>query len=53
MRPYGAEDWVRSETLFVVGDRIVVVEAAGPFGHYQPVEKQLRNALESFDSGPG
>ncbi len=53
MRPYGAQDWVISETLFVVGDRIVLVEAAGPFEHFQPIQQQLRQALKSFDPGSG
>lgn len=46
--PHGAEDWVMSETLFVVGDTIVLVEAAGPFDKYAPVEAELEKALETF-----
>lgn len=49
MLPHGAEDWVFSQTIFVVDDRIVLVEAAGPFKHYQPVEQELKQALLSFD----
>ncbi len=51
MLPYGAEDWVMSETLYVVGERIVLVESAGPFERYEPVKAQLRTALRSFDPG--
>ncbi len=46
--PHGAEDWVLSETLFVVGEKIVLVEAAGPFDKYTPVEPELQKALETF-----
>ena len=46
--PHGAEDWVLSETLFVVDDRLVLVEAAGPFDKFVPVEGELRKALETF-----
>ena len=49
--PYGAEDWVLSETVFVVGERIVLVEAAGPYDLYSPVEAELREALKTFDPG--
>ncbi|MCA9538977.1 MAG: hypothetical protein KC620_08810 [Myxococcales bacterium] len=51
MLPYGNEDWVMSETIFVIDDRIVLVEAAGPFERYQPVEQQLRAALRTFEPG--
>jgi hypothetical protein len=46
--PHGAEDWVMSETLFVVDDAIVIVEAAGPYDKYAPVEAELQKALETF-----
>lgn len=46
--PHGAEDWVMSETLLVVGDAIVIVEAAGPYDKYAPVEAELEKALETF-----
>jgi hypothetical protein len=46
--PYGVEDWVLSETLFVVADRIVLVEATGPFDKYAPIEAELQKALETF-----
>lgn len=49
--PYGAEDWVLSETLFVVGDRVVLVEAAGPFPLFEPVRAELRASLRTFDPG--
>ncbi|GMV42664.1 MAG: hypothetical protein AMXMBFR64_43800 [Myxococcales bacterium] len=49
--PYGSEDWVLSETILVVGDRIVLVEAAGPYELFVPVEAELRASLRSFDPG--
>jgi hypothetical protein len=49
MLPHGAEDWVLSETVFVVEDDIVLVEAAGPFERYAPVEAELQKALDSFE----
>jgi hypothetical protein len=49
--PHGAEDWVLSETLFVVGDRVVLVEAAGPFALFEPVRAELRASLRTFDPG--
>lgn len=51
MLPWGAEDWVMSETVFVVGDRIILLEAAGPFDRFARVEQSLRNALRSFRPG--
>lgn len=50
--PHGAEDWVLSETTFVVGDRIVLVEAAGPFDRFSKVQEGLAKALLTFDPGP-
>lgn len=47
--PHGAEDWAMSETLFIVGTRIVVVEAAGPFDRFAKVEQSLAAALRTFD----
>lgn len=49
MLPHGAEDWVLSETLFVVDDQIVLVEAAGPFERFSPVEKELKESLKTFE----
>lgn len=49
--PHGAEDWVLSETIFVVGDRIVLVEAAGPYERYARVEAALKGSLVTFDPG--
>jgi hypothetical protein len=51
MLPHGAEDWVLSTTLFVVGERIVLVEAAAPYDRFSPVEERLRAALLTFDPG--
>ncbi|MCK9463351.1 MAG: hypothetical protein M0R80_27335 [Proteobacteria bacterium] len=49
MLPHGAEDWVLGETLFVVEDDIVLVEAAGPYERYALVEAELAKAVESFE----
>ncbi len=49
--PYGTEDWVMSETVFVVGDRIVLLEAAGPFERFAKVEPGLKTALKTFQPG--
>ena len=46
--PYGTEDWTFSETVFVVGDTIVLVEAAGPFDRYAEVEAEVAEALKTF-----
>lgn len=49
--PRGNEDWVFGVTVFVTGDRVTLVEAAGPFARYRAVEPQLVVALKSFDPG--
>lgn len=49
--PHGAEDWVLSQTTFVVEDRIILVEAAGPFDRFSKVAAALNLALRSFDPG--
>lgn len=49
--PRGAEDWVMSETVFVAGERIVLVEAAGPFPRYARVKDELAKAMLTFDLG--
>jgi len=49
MLPHGAEDWVLSETLFVVDDTLVLVETAGPYDRYSTVEEELKKALETFE----
>ncbi len=51
MLPYGAKDWVMSETIFVVGRRVVLVECAGPFSLYAQVKDRLGRALLTFDPG--
>ncbi len=50
--PRGAEDWVMSETLFVEGDTIYLVEVAGPFDRYVKVEAALAEAMRSFAPRP-
>jgi len=49
--PHGAEDWVMSETLFIIGKRIVIVEAAGPFDRFARIEADLKQSLTTFDPG--
>lgn len=49
--PHGAEDWVLSQTTFVVGDRIVLVEAAGPFDRFTKIVAALDQSLRTFDPG--
>jgi hypothetical protein len=51
MLPHGAEDWVLSETLFVVDDEIIVVEVAGPYDRYAAIEKELKKSIKTFDPG--
>lgn len=46
--PHGSEDWVLSETLFVSGDSVVVLEAAGPFDRFAALEKRLRESFKTF-----
>ena len=48
MLPHGAEDWVLSETVFVVGEVIVLVEAAAPFERFAALEEDLAAALKTF-----
>lgn len=50
--PHGAEDWVLSVTLFVVGERVVIVEAAGPFERWAKVEAGVAQALVTFVPAP-
>jgi hypothetical protein len=47
--PRGAQDWVLSETLFVLGERLVLVEAAGPFARFAKVAPALKQSLRTFE----
>jgi hypothetical protein len=49
--PFGAEDWQMSETVFVDGNRIILLEAAGPFDRFARVEPGLKTALRTFKPG--
>jgi hypothetical protein len=49
--PRGQEDWVLGETVFVVGKRVVLVETAGPYSLHAPLEKEIDQALLTFDPG--
>jgi hypothetical protein len=49
--PNGSEDWVMSETLFVVDEDVHLVEAAGPYARFNKVEGELQQALVSFRVG--
>lgn len=46
--PYGAEDWVHSETLFVRGDEILLLEAVGPYDRYAAYKPALSKAYLTF-----
>ena len=46
--PHGAEDWVLSETIFVVDDTVYLLESAGPYDKFAAVEEELKKALETF-----
>ncbi|MBN2529721.1 MAG: hypothetical protein JXR76_25245 [Deltaproteobacteria bacterium] len=46
--PHGAEDWIFQETIFVVNERLVLVEAAGEFGKFKAIEADLQKALKTF-----
>ena len=46
--PHGAEDWIFQETIFVVNDTLVLVEAAGEFNRFKAVEPDLEKALKTF-----
>jgi hypothetical protein len=49
--PHGGEDWVMSETLFVVGPRVVLVEAAGVYERFVRVGPAIEKALRTFVPG--
>lgn len=46
--PHGGEDWVLAQTLYVTGDDLQILEAAGPFARYQAVAPALAKAYEGF-----
>lgn len=46
--PHGAEDWIFQETIFVVSDTLVLVEAAGEFNKFKAIEPDLEKALKTF-----
>ena len=52
LAPRGNEDWVFAVSIFVTGERVTLVEAAGPYARYVAVEGKLAKALESFEPGP-
>lgn len=49
--PYGAEDWVQSETIFVQGDDLMLLEVVGPYDRYTPQKPALQAALLTFRPG--
>ena len=51
MLPHGAEDWVMSETLFVIEDEVIIVEAAGPYERFAKIEEELKKSIKTFDPG--
>lgn len=50
--PHAGEDWVLAETIFVLGDDLAVLEAAGPFDRYKKVAASLAKAYLSFEPEP-
>jgi hypothetical protein len=46
--PHGAEDWIFQETIFVVSQRLVLIEAAGEFAKFNAVAAALEKSLETF-----
>lgn len=50
--PHGSEDWMMAETLYVIGDDIALLEAAGPFARYQRVAAALAKEYEGFAPEP-
>ncbi|MBN2341419.1 MAG: hypothetical protein JXX29_08480 [Deltaproteobacteria bacterium] len=46
--PHGAEDWIFQETIFVLDEIIVLVEATGEFNKFKAVEADLKSALKTF-----
>ena len=46
--PHGAQDWVLSETMFVVDDKVVLVETAGPYDRFATIEEDLGKAVLTF-----
>lgn len=51
MLPHGNEDWVLSETVFVIDDDVHLVEAAGPYNLFTKVDADLQKALVTFAVG--
>jgi hypothetical protein len=47
--PHGAQDWVLSETMFVVDDKVVLVETAGPYDRFAVIEEDLGKAILTFN----
>lgn len=45
--PYGAEDWVMSETVFVLGEKLLLIEATGPFERFAAVADDYKAALRT------
>jgi hypothetical protein len=47
--PHGPEDWILSETIFVSGDRLILIEAAAPYEKMGKIEESYKAALTTFD----
>lgn len=45
----GAEDWLLVTALYVVGERLLLVEATGPWTQLQPMDASLQKALAGFE----
>lgn len=44
----GTGEWVMSTTVFVIDDRIVLVEAVGPWQRWKPYQAQLAEAVRQL-----
>lgn len=44
----GAEDWLLVTAIFVVGGRLLLVEATGPWTQLHPMDASLQRALAGF-----
>lgn len=52
MVPRGGEDWQFTVGLLLHGDRLIILEAGGPWAQVHALDAELDGALRSFDPGP-
>jgi hypothetical protein len=46
--PRGGEDWLFTVGLMVDGDRILIIEAGGPWAQMHPLDTEIQHAMTSF-----